>query len=52
MTRIEAEHRFNVPLREAYDYITHLEHWPEYRPGSCGWSRDRSGASPATRRGS
>ena len=33
MTRIEAEHHFRVPLREAYDYITDLEHWPEYWPG-------------------
>jgi Polyketide cyclase / dehydrase and lipid transport len=32
MTRIEAEHHFRVPLREAYDYITDLEHWPEYWP--------------------
>ena len=33
MTRIEAEHHFRVPLRDGFDYITDLEHWPEYWPG-------------------
>ena len=33
MTRIEAEHRFAVPLRDGYDYITDLDRWPEYWPG-------------------
>jgi hypothetical protein len=33
MTRIEAEHRFGVPLRDGFDYITDLGRWPEYWPG-------------------
>ena len=33
MTRIEAEHRFDVALRDGYDYITDLGRWPEYWPG-------------------
>jgi Polyketide cyclase / dehydrase and lipid transport len=33
MTRIEAEHRFGVALRDGYDYITDQAHWPEYWPG-------------------
>jgi uncharacterized protein YndB with AHSA1/START domain len=31
--RVEVEHRFDVPLRDGYDYITDLENWPEYWPG-------------------
>jgi Polyketide cyclase / dehydrase and lipid transport len=33
MTRIEAEHRFGVPLRDGFDYITDVGRWPEYWPG-------------------
>jgi uncharacterized protein YndB with AHSA1/START domain len=33
MTRIEAEHRFDVPLQAGFDYITDPERWPEYWPG-------------------
>jgi hypothetical protein len=33
MTRLEAEHRFGVPLRDGFDYITDLDRWPEYWPG-------------------
>ncbi len=32
-TRVELQHRFAVPLREGYDYITDPENWPEYWPG-------------------
>jgi hypothetical protein len=31
--RVEVGHRFAVPLRDSYDYITDLEKWPEYWPG-------------------
>ena len=31
--RVEAEHRFAVPLRDGYDYITDVENWPAYWPG-------------------
>jgi hypothetical protein len=31
--RVEVGHRFGVPLRDGYDYITDLEKWPEYWPG-------------------
>jgi uncharacterized protein YndB with AHSA1/START domain len=31
--RIEATHEFPVPLRDAFDYITDQERWPEYWPG-------------------
>jgi len=33
MTRVEVEHRFDVPLRAGFDYITDPERWPEYWPG-------------------
>jgi uncharacterized protein YndB with AHSA1/START domain len=31
--RLEIEHRFDVPLREGFDYITDQRNWPEYWPG-------------------
>jgi polyketide cyclase/dehydrase/lipid transport protein len=34
--RVEIGHRFAVPLRDGYDYITDLEKWPEYWPGLIG----------------
>jgi len=45
MPFIQIEKQFAFPLREGYDYITDLEHWPEYWPGlvrldpSSRWSR-------------
>lgn len=32
MTRIEAQQRFPVPLRDGFDYITAVSNWPEYWP--------------------
>jgi len=31
--RLEAERRFDVPVREGFDYITDQQNWPEYWPG-------------------
>lgn len=31
--RIEAERRFDVPVREGFDYITDQANWPSYWPG-------------------
>jgi uncharacterized protein YndB with AHSA1/START domain len=31
--RVEAEHRFPVPARAGFDYITDQANWPEYWPG-------------------
>jgi uncharacterized protein YndB with AHSA1/START domain len=31
--RLEAERRFDVPVREGFDYITDQRNWPEYWPG-------------------
>ena len=31
--RIEVETRFDVSLEEGFDYITDMDHWPEYWPG-------------------
>jgi uncharacterized protein YndB with AHSA1/START domain len=31
--RVEAEHRFPVPVRDGFDYITDQAKWPEYWPG-------------------
>jgi hypothetical protein len=33
MIRVEREHRFEVPLREGFDYITNPANWPAYWPG-------------------
>jgi hypothetical protein len=30
--RIELSRRFNVPLREGFDFITNPNHWPQYWP--------------------
>jgi Polyketide cyclase / dehydrase and lipid transport len=30
--RLELTHRFAVPLRDGFDYITDLRRWPEYWP--------------------
>ena len=32
MTRIEVETRFDVSLRDGFDYITDPANWPEYWP--------------------
>ena len=52
MTRIELETRFDVSLREGFDYITDPANWPGTGPASFGSSPARAGASPATRRAS
>jgi uncharacterized protein YndB with AHSA1/START domain len=31
--RLEVERRFDVPLRQGFDYITDQRNWPEYWPG-------------------
>jgi Polyketide cyclase / dehydrase and lipid transport len=33
MTRIEVATRFDVSLREGFDYITDMGNWPHYWPG-------------------
>lgn len=33
MIRVEREHRFDVSLREGFDYITNPANWPAYWPG-------------------
>lgn len=33
VVRVEASHRFDVPLEEGFAYITDIKNWPEFWPG-------------------
>jgi uncharacterized protein YndB with AHSA1/START domain len=47
--RVEVGHRFEVPLRDGYDYITDLEKWPEYWPGLVRVAPESRWATPGDR---
>ena len=47
--RVEVGHRFGVPLRDGYDYITELEKWPEYWPGLVRVAPESRWSSPGDR---
>lgn len=49
VVRIEAAHRFAVPVREGFDYITDPRHWIEYWPRAVGVDPDSRWREPGDR---
>jgi hypothetical protein len=49
MRRVEAAHRFDVPVERGFAFITNTANWSKYWPGyvSLGPSMMRSGAAKA-----
>jgi uncharacterized protein YndB with AHSA1/START domain len=47
--RVEVGRRFEVPLRDGYDYITDLEKWPEYWPGLVRVAPESRWSAPGDR---
>ena len=49
LIRIEVGHRFAVPLRDGFDYITDPANWPEYWPGLVAIDPDSVWRRPGDR---
>jgi hypothetical protein len=45
--QVAVDHRFAVPLREGFDYITDPANWPKYWPGLVAIEPGRVGGSRA-----